>query len=874
MKFNLLMGCWLAISLNAQGQGRLDNTIWQPLVKSNSQAAKLTGIRALQEFELASTLVDAMAAQQSTFVLPVPDVNGHFFSMTLRRNSVLPESLSSRYPQLYTYDASGVYQGQSIKGKFELGPKGLFGSYKIDGQRLYLQPKNESNTYQLFDPTQQTRAQFQERVLVSEDSQSDELNQLSASTARAAKIADGQIRQYTIAITNSGEYASKHGGTVASVLDELATVVNRLNQVFEVDMGVQFVLSADNDKVIFTNSSSDPFQNDNDDIDRVKTVLDDAIGNDNYDIGHVLNTDGGGLAGVGVICSSASKADGMTGLSNPSGDRFYIDLVAHEIGHQLGAHHSFNGTSGSCDGGRSSNHAYEPGSGSTIMSYAGLCGNENIPSLQSSSTADDYFHVHSIEQHHDLRSFRTCGVDIDGGNTAPEADAGADYIIPANSPFVLEGSATDADNDPLLYSWEQFDLGGSTNSAATMATDDGSRPLFRSRPPRTSSSRYFPILSDVVNSTSTKGEAMPTTERSLNFKLTVRDNQGGVAIDEMQIQTTLNAEPLQVLAPKALDTWFNQAVNTVQWDVGDTDIAPINCTQVDLWLSTNNGQGFSTLIAEGIANDGEHDVQLNVSGLTTSARLMLKCSDNIFYAVNNGAFTIVASPNRAPVAVDDHYEVDQDSTNNQFDVIANDSDVDEDAISISKVNYTGSANIVISNNSILFTPAIGVFGEDSFSYAISDPDGASASAVVTVNIIENPNVPPVANDDSYVVQQDSSNNLLDVLINDSEAISLVSVDYNGSGSVIISDNNISYTPAISFSGNDSFSYSIEDNVGTVATANVSVTVNAASVPSIPTPTPTPPSSNSSGGGSIMAWQLYLLCLLMTYRLMRRRNEIE
>ncbi|MGL6150854.1 MAG: zinc-dependent metalloprotease family protein, partial [Aeromonas sobria] len=347
----------------------------------------------------------------------------------------------------------------------------------------------------------------------------------------------------------------------------------------------------------------------------------------NFDIGHVLNTGGGGLAGLAVLCTN-QKSSGMSGSATPVGDAFFVDYVAHEIGHQFGADHTFNGTSGSCGGGnRVVGQAYEPGSGSSIMAYAGICGEENIQ-----ANSDPYFHSKSIEQ---MRSHMatnpSCGTTLTLGNNTPQAVAGRDYVIPANTPFALNGAGSDLDGNALLYNWEQIDLGTESSSAATMI-DDGTRPLFRFLSPTSSAERILPSLPSLLSGTLAKGDAWPTTNRDLNFRLTVRDGQGGVASDDMKVQVVKTSSVFRITNPFYGVTLTPGASQALAWDVAGTDQAPISCSKVDISVTQDEGANWR-MLAAGQSNNGAATVTLPAN-LTSSVRLKVACSDNIFFAIS------------------------------------------------------------------------------------------------------------------------------------------------------------------------------------------------------------------------------------------------
>ncbi|MFT6991329.1 MAG: hypothetical protein ACJASL_003316, partial [Paraglaciecola sp.] len=440
-QFNLLLTLSF-ISFTLQSE-----TLWQekPSQAQSSRAkseplkpirAMATNARYMQinQALLNNTFSNLSLATEITLPLP----NGLSISVKLSPSPILSKDLAEQYPTFMTYQAQQVGQPKNI-GRFSISHLGLFGFFRYNNQWMLLSPR-----YQ--DEAQEYASYWYKDA----PTELDEMTLAADFILRGKPLEEHQpaqkllargdtLRIYKLAISTTGEYTQRLGGTAENVMAELMNLVNRINQVLLVDLGIQFEL-VDNQNIIFFDATSDPYTNSDasTDIETNQDIVDQAIGSENYDIGHVLGTNGGGLAFVGEVCNSQRKAQGYTGLSNPQGERFYIDLVAHELGHQLGASHSFNATnSESCaQGQRNNSSAYEPGSGSTIMSYAGICDSQN---LQNQS--DPYFHAISIENIRDyLDGFaqRDCGIEIDINNAIPQIELVQNaYTIPANTPFLL-----------------------------------------------------------------------------------------------------------------------------------------------------------------------------------------------------------------------------------------------------------------------------------------------------------------------------------------------------------------------------------------------------------------------------------------------------
>ncbi len=457
--------------------------------------------------------------------------------------------------------------------------------------------------------------------------------------------AGDQLFVYDLALAATGEYTAFHGGTVNAGQSAIVTAVNRVTGVYEVEVSIRMQLVANNSSIVYTNGGSDPYTNNNGFtmLGQNQSNLDSVIGNANYDIGHVFSTGGGGVAGLGVVGVNGFKAQGVTGSNVPINDPFTIDYVAHEMGHQFGANHTFNGDSGSCAGGnRNGSTAYELGSGSTIMAYAGICGNDN---LQSNS--DAYFHFISFEE---IRSYVSSGpgfnsaVKINTGNAIPTVDAGINYTIPDQTPFFLTASGSDANaGDALTYNWEQRDLGPQRD---LNAVDNGSGPLFRSRPATASPTRYFPQLSNVLNNTSTNAEKLPLTNRNLNFRVTIRDNRsggGGVNNDNMTITVVNSGNGFAMTSQNTATNWTGNSAQSLTWEVSGTNAGAINTPFVDILFSSNGGTSFDTVLASAVSNDGSHNIVVpNIA--TNQGRIMIRGTGNIFFDINNANIVVTPGP--------------------------------------------------------------------------------------------------------------------------------------------------------------------------------------------------------------------------------------
>jgi len=457
---------------------------------------------------------------------------------------------------------------------------------------------------------------------------------------RGTELAPITLKQYKLLISTTGEFSQDHGGDKPTIFSALAEYVNLINVPYERDFAVRFQLVQGTLLSIFLNPDTDPFfgtdpgalaaQNQ-------QALVTAGVTPNGYDIGHVFSRGGGGVGGLGAICGN-SKWLGCTAGSGNYGAGF-IYVACQELGHQIGGNHTWNRCGGFAADQRAPLTAYEPGSGSTIMSYVGGCGGDNVQ-----GGADLYFHGGSIVEMRkslDFESGSTCGASIVTTNNPPVVTLPYpnNFYIPIGTPFELNGSATDPDGDPLTYCWEQMDIGPET----PLGTQVASSPIFRTRPAVPATNRYFPQLSTILNNSSDPRELLPAYTRDLTFKLTVRDNRGGgggVGSADVAFQAWGGAGPFRVQYPNtAANSWNIGEYAEVRWDVANSDKAPVSCSHVNIRLSTDGGQTYPIMLAERVGNDGSHYVL--VPNLPTAvARVRVDGYDNVFFDISNQNFTI------------------------------------------------------------------------------------------------------------------------------------------------------------------------------------------------------------------------------------------
>jgi subtilisin-like proprotein convertase family protein len=585
---------------------------------------------------------------QSPLIIEFPTAEGKLERFRVMESPIMHPDLATKYPMIKTYAAQGVDDPTSTM-RFSITQFG-FHSMVLSGLHSanYIDPyTTTSNVYMVYDKKSLGANTQNFECLTNEDV---DLPSLKNESAKVLNINDQKLRTFRLAQSCNAEYGNIFAGTgtlaqqKANIQAQMVITINRVNGVYERDLAITMEFVPNNDLIIYCGSTTtDPWSNEWNT--KTAQTIDAAIGVANYDIGHNFNTTGGGNAGcLSCVCLSTSqtgthKGRGYTGSTNPTGDPFDIDYVAHEMGHQYGGYHVMN----TCSRSGSGSTEVEPASGSSIMGYAGICSSN----IQAHSDDDfNYVNVRDISLNVKTGNSSTCAQITNLTNNPPSANAGSDYVIPKSTAYILEGTGSDPDGTAsLTYNWSQNDPTQSPGNAAPLSTY-AVGPLYRSIPPTVSPNRWMPAIATVLNNTlASTWEVTPSVARTMNFSFIVRDNDvtgGQTASDLMLVTVDGGSGPFVVTSQGTATTWNSGANETITWNVANTTAAPVSSANVNIYLSIDGGYTYPITLASNIPNNGSAIVTVPV--ITTNlGRIMVRGAGNIFYDINNTNITIQSS---------------------------------------------------------------------------------------------------------------------------------------------------------------------------------------------------------------------------------------
>ncbi|CAL2086221.1 conserved protein of unknown function precursor containing a T9SS type A C-terminal secretion signal. Probable M12B family metalloprotease [Tenacibaculum sp. 190524A02b] len=584
---------------------------------------------------LRNTLITApkrSVNKKSNLIISFPNDKGDFENYRVFEASVLHPDLAAKYPNIKSYAGVNI-KNAGDRIRFSISPDGLQSMrLSIDKPTIFIEPYSKTKqTYSVF-----SRSDKPKRIGGLNCTTEPETQTKSKKLGAVKKNADdGILRTYRIAVSTTGEYTTHHGGTIAGALAAINATMTRVNGLYESDFNVTMVVIPNTDTLIYTNASTDPYSNSLNS--QLQTTLTNRIGESNYDIGHLFHkaSNNGNAGCIGCVCVNGRKGSAFSSTTIPEGEVFDVDYVAHEIGHQFGGNHTWTFSRN-----EGTNVQMEPGSGSTIMGYAGITGASDVQ-----SNSDPYFHAATIQQITDYVKTTSCQTNTTTGNNIPTVNAGSNYTIPRGTAFVLTGTATDPDSsDVLSYCWEQIDEDDAATKNPSVNATSG--VAFRSYLPTTNTSRYFPRLETIkTGATSWQWEAVPNVSRDLNFRLTVRDNRAGGGTnnsDDMKVTVNASAGPFVVNSPNTNVSYAVGSTQTVTWNVAGTTGNQINAATVDILLSTDGGNTYPITLASGVSNDGSQDVTIP-NQVGSQNRIMVKGSNHIFFDISNVNFTITGT---------------------------------------------------------------------------------------------------------------------------------------------------------------------------------------------------------------------------------------
>lgn len=593
-------------------------------------------------------------ADRSPVQVELPTASGDFRSFRLVESPVMAPELSAKFPMIKTY-AGTALDGSGAIVRLGVGPYGFHAFiFEQDGRAnavTSFEPGSTAPVYMAYE--QGKMPNFQVRC-GTEDGHTEHID-MARPTLEPSKGAQDRgagppvtLKRYRLAVAAKAEYSNfiSPSGDTATIIAAIVTAVNYIAAIKERDLNVRFELVPNLERLVFLVPSADPYTGNlvSDWMDQNVDVLNDRIGGNNYDIGHIFGKfvtgSAVGVAIPGSTCNLNLKAKGSSSENSPNNTRFYL-VAAHEMCHQLNGRHTWSNCSTDSQTQLNAPTAFEPGSGSTVMGYPGACGTNDIQ-----GNNDAYYHASSIAE---TKLFMTqgngrlCGTTITTTNNAPDVSIplGAGVVIPRSTPFELTAQASDPDGHPLTYCWEQMDLG----PTSVLGQPSGNAPAFRSFPPVTSPTRSFPRITTVLAGSANKNEVLPTYARDFNFRVTVRDNQsggGGINSANVKFSATADAGPFRVTSQNGSNlTWRVGEYQEISWDVAKTDLPPVNCSKVNILLSVTGGTDgtFPIVLATDVPNTGRACV-LVPKVRTATGRIKVEAANNIFYNTSRSNVSI------------------------------------------------------------------------------------------------------------------------------------------------------------------------------------------------------------------------------------------
>ncbi|MEM1323340.1 MAG: reprolysin-like metallopeptidase [Bacteroidota bacterium] len=587
--------------------------------------------------------------------LPMPDGRLELFEVV--DAPVMRPALAAKFPNIRTFIGKGV-TSKGAYARLGYGNGGFHAAIFTRKGEVFIDPyaKNQEEYYISYYTRDHkmegapTRCGVHDEEIKASPLQGIEFNEeIETHSDQQFNLRGSEpveLLVYDMALACVGEFGARYDSD-EEVMEDFNLAMSRVNMFYEQEVAIRFLLVENNDLLIFRDPATDDYTNVTNGgglLQQNRLVLDGIIGNANYDIGHVFTIGcGGGLAGVasGSACTN-NKGRGVTCFPSVNILGRVLNTMTHEIGHQFSASHTWDNCPGILEQ-RAGGSAVEPGSGSTIMSYLGACGNQNL-----SGPDGRYFSVESIDQMFRYsRSARGADCpDIEAtSNNTPDVilPYDDDFYIPINTPFELTAIATDPEDEGnLTYCWEQHNTG----PISPLGSPFGSAPAFRSYDPTSNPTRVFPLMNNIINNRLLEDpeNVLPTYNRALDFRCTVRDNNpevGGTVWEEVTFNATESAGPFRVSSPNTAVTYEVGDYVEVTWDVANTDNNLVNCQNVNIKLSVDGGFNSNIMLAESVPNDGSHFIIIP-DNITNDARVRIEAADNIFFDLSNTNFRIIA----------------------------------------------------------------------------------------------------------------------------------------------------------------------------------------------------------------------------------------